>query len=169
MRLALGLMWGATAGAVYADEAPDSKLARLEIRFDQKAHNAAVAAKNTAAAADRETDVPPVGVLRLPKYVVTEERIRLEEREMLTGKGRVELAKKRYLAPMYQKTVAQIEAVATLLHNPLGGWAPNGPEALAIYEDFQQKRRNEETKDLTELAAFGDRMKKKAPIGKQSR
>ena len=40
---------------------------------------------------------------------------------------------------------------------------------LAIDEDFQQKRRNEETKDLTELAAFGDRMKKKAPIGKQSK
>lgn len=148
----------------------ERKREQLGFKFDPAAHDAAVATAKARTGSDDLAQEPlPPGVLRLPKYVVTDERVRLEEREMLTANGRVEFAKKKYLAPMYQKTIAQVEAVASLLANPLGGWAPNGPEAMAIYEDFEQKRRNGELKELTELAAFADESKKKSSAKKSSK
>jgi hypothetical protein len=113
------------------------------------------------------SDAPPVGILRLSKYVVTDERVRLEEREMLTSKGRLEVAKPRYLTPMYQKTLGPLIAVATLLANPLRGWTPNAPEAMALYEDDEQKRRNTEIKDLMDLATPSASLEKKPPAKKK--
>lgn len=117
-------------------------------------------------------DPPDADVLRLPNYRVTEDRVDLEEHRVLTPRGRVELAKKRYLAPMYQKTAGHLMALPSFLNNPLGGWSPNAPEAMAIYNDFENLRRKKEMAELTELARFADKAtnpKAKKVRGKQKR
>lgn len=126
---------------------------RLGFRFDQRAHDAAA---RTERGASIFLDPPDADVLRLPNYQVTEDRVDLREHRVLTPRGRVELAKKRYLAPAYQKTLGQVMALPTFLNNPLGGWSPNAPEAMAIYHDFETLRRKKEMVELTELARFAE-------------
>ncbi|HWL14122.1 MAG TPA: hypothetical protein VNR00_00875 [Opitutus sp.] len=156
---------GATLGLPVraADEEQSPSIARLGFKFDQQAHDAAVAAEEKRRA-DLFGDAPP-GVVRLPRYQVTEKGVPLTDDEMLTPKGKLEYAKKRYLAPLYQKTLGPLAAIATLLNNPLGGWAPNAPEAMALYEDEKQKQRNTRMGELTEIAALAERLKalEKAP------
>lgn len=165
-------MWCASAwsGAVQAAHASDKKLERLGFSFDQQTHDAAVAAAAARERADiGASDAPPPGVVRLPKYTLTE-RVLLEERRTLTAKGRLEVAEKRYLTPMYQKTLGPLTAVASFLNNPImGGWAPNAPEAMALYEDGEQKRRNGEMKDLTDLAALNASLDRKPPAKQKSK
>jgi hypothetical protein len=159
--MAFGLMGSLWLGTLGADEDQDKKFARLGFAFDQHAHDEAVA----AASAD-----PPAGengnagtssddVLQLPKYTVTGKRVPFKEREVLSPKGRLDLAKKTYLTPAYQKTFGLVEAVASLFMNPMGGWQPNNPEAMALYEDTEQMRRNTEMKELLNAAAPDDHNK----------
>jgi hypothetical protein len=157
--LALGGIWSAGQTGAWAEAPASSAASRLGIHFDQKAHDAAVAAKKEASEGGFSTEPHDPDVIRLPKYVVTDERFPLEEYELLTPKGRVAVAEKRYLAPIYQKTVGPLMAIATFLNDPLGGWRPNSPEALAIYEDFENVRRRERTKELTGLATLADSTK----------
>ncbi|HVU22844.1 MAG TPA: hypothetical protein VHE13_01890 [Opitutus sp.] len=141
-----------------AEDAPDNRVSRLGFKFDQQAHDAAVAAENSRQPADEPL---PAGVIRLPHLQVTA-RAMPAQKEMLTPKGRIEVAKRRYETPLYQAVVGPLEGLASLLNNPLGGWNPNAPEALALYEDDEQKRRNHEMSDLLDLAAFADRAQRPA-------
>lgn len=164
--LALVSFWTFPLKTALAEETADSRASRLGFRFDRKTHDAAVAA-DTARRAGTTLDIEatPDGVIRLPKHVVTADRVPLEENEILTPKGRVELAKKRHLSPMYQKTVGPLAAIAGLIMNPLGGWNPNGPEAMALYEDNQntlRKKRLNELEDLAELAEWAKKAETKA-------
>jgi hypothetical protein len=101
-------------------------------------------------------------VVRLPRYTVTEEPVPLEERELLTSKGRIDVATKRYISPIYGKTLGPLMAVASFLNNPLGGWSANTPEAMSLYADDEWKRRNARTKELNELAEFAEKVKRPA-------
>jgi hypothetical protein len=152
-------IWSAGQTTGWAEAPAGSAASRLGIHFDQKAHDAAVAAKKGAMDGGIFAEPHDADVIRLPKYVVKEERFPLEEYELLTLKGRVAVAEKRYLTPIYQKTVGPLTAIATFLNDPLGGWRPNAPEAIAIYEDFENVRRRERTKELTSLAALADSTK----------
>jgi len=141
-------------GTLCAAEEADPKLARLGFAFDQRAHEAAVAAAN----ADQESEKHgPGDVIRLPKYFVTEKRLPFTEREIQTPKGRLELAKKTYLSPVYQKTFGPLSNIYALFYNPLGGWHPNDPEAMALYQDADQMRRNQEMEALMRLDALQDK------------
>lgn len=148
---------------VGAAEAQNERTARLGFSYDRQAHEAAVAAEQNKESLDLEP--PADGVIRLRRYRVIEQRLKLEEHRLLTPKGRVEIAKKRYLAPMYQKTLGPLAAVASFLNNPLGGWNPNAPEALALYEDDENLRRRNELKDLSEIADLA-RDAKRAKAGR---
>ena len=53
-----------------------------------------------------------------------------------------------------------LAAVAGLLVNPLGGWNPNGAEAMALYEDNRAKQRNLRVNELTALGELADLAKK---------
>jgi hypothetical protein len=132
-------------------EDADNKIARLGFTFDPKAHEQAGAKENSDSEIQTDNNV-----LRLPKYQVTGKRLPFNEREILTPKGRLVLAKKTYLTPAYQKTLGPLSALAGFLANPLGGWQPNDPEAMALYEDVQQKRRNTEMKYLAGMARTAD-------------
>ncbi|ACB76409.1 hypothetical protein [Opitutus terrae] len=154
--LAVALCGGMVSATTLAAEAQSERAARLGFRFDQQAHDAAVAAREKGGTLDLDPADPDV--VRLPKYEVQERRIGLSENEMLTSEGRVALAKKRHLTPVYQKIFGPLAAVASLLNNPLGGWKPNAPEAMAIYEDNLALERRKEMADLAGLAAYADRV-----------
>lgn len=139
--------------------ADDDASARLGFHFDQHAHDAAVAAQHSVGPPSFDTEPPPPGVVRLPKYVVRDRRIPLEEHDVLTPSGQVDVAEKRYLTPMYRKTLGPLSAVLSLLNNPLGGWNPNAPEAMALYEQDEQIRRNGEMGDLLDLERLAESVK----------
>jgi hypothetical protein len=136
-------------------ESPNSHLSRLGFTYNPTVHDAAQkkAPKSPAAA----EEPAPAGVFRLPKYTVAEKPVPIEPNSLLTAKGRVDLAEKRTLAPLYQKTIGPLMAVVSLLHDLNGGWNPNAPEAIAIYEDIKQRDRNAQMADLNDLSELADR------------
>jgi len=152
---AAGSLALATATAAEGDR---SQLDRLGSHFDQKAHDEAVAAEAARQAPSLSTDADDndPDIVRLPRYVVEDKRVRLADHEVLGDAGRIELAKKRYLSPVYQETLGPLSALAGLLANPLGGWNPNAPEAMALYEQDEQIRRNTEMDELLDLEALKD-------------
>jgi hypothetical protein len=154
--LAVGLMGSVWFGSLHAAEEPEQKIARLGIGFDQHAHDAAVAAAQAdSKSEDRGPRVLSDGVICLPKYFVTEERMTFTTREILTPEGHLAVAKKRYISPVYAKTLGPLSNIYALIYNPLGGWHPNDAEAMTLYLDAEQKRRNTEMKDLLTLDGFG--------------
>lgn len=138
--------------------AQSTRVARLGFAFAPPAGDAARTGAQPSAALDLEPADPDV--VRLPKYEVKERPIVLSEDELLTPEGRVALAKERYLTPMYRKVFGPLAAVASLLNNPLGGWNPNGPEALAIYYDNLNYTRRKELEDLAGIATLAEQVRK---------
>jgi len=152
-----GAVCALTAIAWAADPPAPTTGDKLGFHFDQEAHDAALKKQATNGSVDSEP-VPP-GVVRLPRYVVRDKAVPLADHDVLTPKGRDEVAKKRYLSPLYQKTFGPLAAIAGLIMNPLGGWNPNSPEAGAFYEQDEDRRRSSEESDLRELAALADSVK----------
>ena len=135
---------------------PEQKTARLGFVFDQHAHDVAAAGNADPEDKNHGSGVPSDDVIHLPKYFVTEERMPFTTREVLTPEGRVTLANKRYISPVYRKTLGPLAAVAALLMNPLGGWRPNDAEAMTLYEGDECKRRKMETAELMKLDALSE-------------
>jgi hypothetical protein len=153
LRLAVGLLACVGLGMLHAAEDSEQKTARLGFVFDQQAHDAAIARRH-AEQEKHDASAQADDVIHLPKYYVTEERMPFTTREILTPEGRVALANKRYISPVYRKSLGPLSAIASLLMNPLGGWRPNDPEAMALYEDDERLRRKNETKELMRLEAL---------------
>jgi hypothetical protein len=156
----IGLIWAGAIGSIQGGEPAEDRVARLRFTFDPQARETAVAAGKAALA-----DEPPAGeftaddVLHLRKMIVTGSRPQLIERDLLTPKGRLDLAKKVYLTPVYEKTfgpLSQLAAYYTDFLAIFGGWHPNDGEAMALYEDDAQKRRNTEMADLMNLVRLGE-------------
>ncbi len=147
--LTVGLLGSLWFGAACLAEETDKNVARLGFAFDQKAHDAAVAASAASARPDGASD----DLLHLAKLVVTEKRAPLTANNTLKT---LELAKKTYLSPVYEKTLGPLAAVAAFLHDPKSGFQANNVEAMTLYENEQQKRRNEKMADLQAMAALSD-------------
>lgn len=143
-------------GARAEESKPAGRAARLGFSYDPRVRAAALAEQK-----GKTLELGPTepGVVRLPKYEVVERPLVFTEDEMLTEQGRVELAKKRYLSPIYQKTIGPLAAVAALLAAPLGGWQPNSPEALALYYEDDTKRRRAEMSGLEDVARLAEEAK----------
>ncbi|MEO6005424.1 MAG: hypothetical protein ABIZ04_16665 [Opitutus sp.] len=124
---------------------------RLGFRFDQIAHDAALASRAKDGGEIFLNEPVDPAVIRLPKYFVKERKEPVTENNVLTTEGKVERAKKRQLSPLYQKTLGPLTAVASLINNVLGGWNPNGREATALEDDSQGLRRKHEMSDLNDL------------------
>jgi hypothetical protein len=169
-RMAIGLIGSVLIGTLGAADDSEKKVARLGFAFDPKAHEAAVAAAaNGESASENPGDDPSSSdVLHLPKYTVTGKRVPFNERDTLTPKGKLILAKKTYLTPAYQKTLGPLSALASLIMNPLGGWQPNDPEAMSLYEDAEQKRRNTEMSELVHSATLSEQAARRVPADKRA-
>jgi hypothetical protein len=155
-------LWAGWVGSSGAAEEVEKKNERLGFKFDPQAHQAAVdnAGKATTGSlpGDLEAASPADDILHLSKVVVTGKRIPFNDRDVLTPVGRLDFAKKTYLTPAYEKTFGPLGQLASYYFNflsILGGWHPNNAEALALYADADQKRRNIEMNSLLEVAAFG--------------
>jgi len=164
-KMAVGLIGSVWFGTLSAAEDAEQKLARLGFAFDSHAHEVAVAA---AEGEPEKGKGGPSDVILLPKYFVTEKRLPFTEHEILTPRGRLELAKKTYLSPVYRKTFGPLSAVLSLINNPLGGWHPNGPEAMVLYEEAEQMRRNKDMKDLMQLDALHEKSVETSPSSEES-
>ena len=151
--LAVGLLACVGLGMLHAAEETEQKTVRLGFVFDQQAHDAAIA-RRQAEQEKHDASAQADDVIHLPKYYIIEERSPFTTREILTPEGRVAIANKRHISPVYRRTLGPLSAIASLLANPLGGWRPNDPEAMALYEDDERLRRAKETKDLMRLDAL---------------
>ena len=90
----------------------------------------------------RELDKPRNGIVRLPSYIVQEPKMRdLKERELLTPKGRLDLALKRYPG---------------LRFNPLFFLGSNNGIALAMLEEEERLERMKEMADLMDLFRYSE-------------
>lgn len=144
---------GCAAVKIHASTASDDTAAKLGYRYDPSRH----AAKAKPGDPRTEAEDPvPAGVIRLPRHVVTESRIQTDDDALLTPEGRVEVAKKRHLSPLYRVTLGPLAALASLLNNPLGGWNPNGPEAMALYEQERKRVRDARITELEGLARLAE-------------
>lgn len=157
--LTLTLVAGEKApGEGDTDGARKERLAKLGFSFQAPAATAG----NSASAGLAPGEPPDPNVIQMPRYRVKQKRIALTPDEVLTEKGKAEIARARYLNPVYQATVGPLMAVLGLIANPLGGWNPNNPEALALYYDQQYKERMNEMDDLNRLESLGKAPPKKA-------
>ena len=96
----------------------------------------------------------PGPILVLPQLDVRADRVDLEEHRILTDKGRLDVAKRRHLSPLYRKTLGPLSLVATLAADPLlllGGSRANDAEALALHAEEERVRRRTETAELIDL------------------
>jgi len=155
----IGLIWAGAIGTIRAGEPAEDKIARLRLTFDSHARETAVATDKIALADEQPSgEFTADDVFHFQTMIVTSPSQQLIERDLLTPKGRLDLAKKRFLTPAYQKTLGPLSQVAAYYFNfltILGGWHPNDGEAMALYEDDAQKRRNTEMTELISLARFG--------------
>lgn len=88
------------------------------------------------AARERDPDRPRNTIIRLPNYIVTEPKIKMpKQREMLTPKGRLELALKRYPGLRFGNI----------------GFLRNDGIALMMYEEDLRLERMREMADLLSL------------------
>jgi hypothetical protein len=107
--------------------------------------------------AEEATNAP--APYRLPPYYVREKELRLRETELLTDRGKLLYAKKRFLSPVYQKVFGPISQLASYYFNflnILGGWHPNDAEAMALLQDEERKERIQEAAALSRLERIGN-------------
>jgi len=123
-------------------------IGHLGFKFSERATTTAAA--KPVALLPEETNPAYV----LPRMVVSERPVKLLEREVLTERGRRELAEKRYITPLYRTTFGPAAQLASYYFNPLGllgGWHPNTAEAMTLYQEDERVRTLEELDDLVEL------------------
>ena len=160
--VAIFLLSAGWTGRTFATEGAEKKNERLGFRFDPQAREAAVDTTGKVPAGksseDLEATSPADDTLHLSKVVVTGKRIPFNARDGLTPAGRLDFAKKTHLTPAYEKTFGPLGTLASYYFNFMAifsGWHPNDADALALYADADQKRRNIEMNSLLEVAAFG--------------
>ncbi|PTX90658.1 hypothetical protein DB354_18500 [Opitutus sp. ER46] len=97
----------------------------------------------------RETDKPRNGIIRLPKYIVTQPRPPVfSERAITTDKGLADIAMKRYLNETYRALNA-----FTL---PLFG-ASKEQVAMSMYEEDERLRNMADMSDLARMVTATDK------------
>ena len=124
--------------------------------------------KNAAPPSSIALDPTDKSVVLLPRYEVRDDRLPFTENDMLTPKGRLAVAKRRTLSPLYQKTFGPISWLALAYFNPLAllGSKPNDAEASALYAQEEEIRRSHEISDLNDLGRFADEAKALEKIDK---
>lgn len=152
-----------------ADEAPSevrssysslSPTARLGISFSPPA------AKETESAPASVPSFPtgssePIapGIVLLDPYYISGPRVKLSEKQTLTGKGRLALAQKQQITPLYRLTFGPLSQLAAYYLNwpsILGGWHPNQAEAMTLYRQEERLKMLDEMDSLIRLETLGD-------------
>ncbi len=86
-------------------------------------------------------------------------RVKFKEHDILTGKGRLALAEKQQLTPLYRVTFGPLSQLAAYYFDwtsILGGWHPNQVEAMVLYRQEEDLRRQREMDDLIRLETLDE-------------
>jgi len=86
-------------------------------------------------------------------------RVKLSETDVLTDSGKLEIAEKRYISPLYRATFGPLSQVAGYYFNFLSilhGWHPNEVEAMTLYRQDERLKMLGELGSLIRLETIGD-------------
>ena len=144
------------AGSTAPENHAQQSINRLGIKFSSNLSD-----EKSTSTAPQLSGLDPVeaslDMTKLEPFVVTGPRVKLTERELLTKKGTLALARKTQLTPLYQVTFGPLSQVGTYYFNwmtILGGWHPNNAEAMALYRQEEEVRRDKEMNELTKLESL---------------
>jgi hypothetical protein len=104
------------------------------------------------------------GTIALPRYIVRETREPLTPALILSPLATVDMAKDKYLSPLYRVTfgpLAQIAAYYTNFLTLFNGWHPNDAEALVLYKQDRRLEQLTELNDLIDLEMIDNPKAKK--------
>jgi hypothetical protein len=104
------------------------------------------------------------GPIALPKYIVRETQERLTPDIVLSPKAALDMAKDKYLSPLYRVTFgpfAQLAAYYTNFLSVFDGWHPNDAEALVLYRQERRLGQLAELNDLIDLEMIDNPQAKK--------
>ena len=137
-----------------------SPTARLGIAFSPPAkasESAAVAVPHIFPMGSSDP-IAPDTVLLNPFYI-TGPRVKLTEKQTLTNKGRLALAEKQHITPLYRATFGPLSQLAAYYFDwtsILGGWHPNSREAMALYRQDERLKMLDEMDSLIRLETIHD-------------
>jgi hypothetical protein len=131
-----------------------SPAARLGLKFSPpaKEEESSVVVPRSPSAVFPDPVAP--GTVLLPTFVITERRVKLTEKSVLSDKGRLEIAEKQCLTPLYRVTFGPLAQIATYYFDflsILGGWHPNELEARELYREEERLRMLSEMDSLIRL------------------
>jgi len=136
-----------------------SPAARLGVSFSPPAKEG----ESTSAAPQPAPVVSPgpvtQGTVILEPYLVTTPRVKLTEKEILTNKGRLALAEKEQITPLYRLTFGPLSQLAAYYFDwtsILGGWHPNSREAMTLYRQDERLKMLDEMDSLIRLETISD-------------
>lgn len=148
------LLLGALAVVASASEANADKVLTEKLGYTYDPHVRDV--KGAPAAVLMPAVEPPE--VMMDRLVVTAKKLNLEPHEMLTDRGRMKEAQKKYLSPVYQKTFGPLAQLAGYYFNwlsILGGWHPNESEAALFAEQDEIVRIRTRLAELEQLDRVG--------------
>lgn len=99
---------------------------------------------------------PGPDTFMMPAMVVKDYSLRMDDYSLLTQRGRIALAKKEYLSPVYQKVFGPLAWASALYFNPMmliNGTQPNDSEAMLLLKQDLRLRRMRLFDDWTRLSA----------------
>jgi hypothetical protein len=102
---------------------------------------------------------PDPEVVKMAPVVVWGTRVKLSETDVLTDSGKLELAEKRYISPLYRVTFGPLSQLAGYYFNFLSifqGWHPNEAEAVTLYRQDERLKMLSELDSLIRLETIGD-------------
>lgn len=90
---------------------------------------------------------------------ITASKVKLAPRDALSAKGRMQVAEKRYISPLYRTTFGPLSQIAAYYYNwpsIFTGWHPNEAEAMTLYREADRVRILSEVDNLVRLEMIGD-------------
>lgn len=144
------------AGSSASENHRHQSVDRLGIKFNPNPQD-----EKNSPAVPRLAAIDPadasLDVTKLEPFIVKGPRVKITERELLTKKGTLALARKTQLTPLYEVTFGPLSQVGSYYFNwltILGGWNPNNAEAMTLYRQEEEVRRDKEMSDLMRLESF---------------
>jgi hypothetical protein len=148
----------APAGATESP-APDARLRLSPVLARQISSSFPVWNPPPAKPAEKHPASDPE-VVEMAPLIVWDTRVKLTEADALTDRGRLEIAEKRYISPLYRVTFGPLGQVAAYYFNfltILNGWHPNEAEAMTLYRQDERLKMLGELDSLIRLETIGNK------------
>jgi hypothetical protein len=114
----------------------------------------------TPAMTVKRLSAPDPDVVEMAPLIVWGTRAKLTEADVLTDQGKLDLAEKTYISPLYRVTFGPLSQIAAYYFNFLSilhGWHPNEAEAMTLYRQDERLKMLGEMDSLIRLESIGGR------------